>query len=74
MAVSGFILEGVNNTGPQMPMAAVLVAYVVFAVAAPIAAWRMRARAVRPGIVLALAYAPAAIAAATLLLEPVFAG
>ncbi len=74
VGVSGFILEGVNNTGPEMPTAALLVGFIVFAVAAPLVAWAMRARAVRSGPVLALAYAPIVIAAATLLLEPAFAG
>jgi hypothetical protein len=72
MGVSGIILEGVNNTGPQMPAAALLVAFVVFALGAPVAAWVMRRRAVPPGIVLALAAAPILIAGAVLLLEPAF--
>jgi hypothetical protein len=71
VGVSGFILEGVNNTGPQMPVAALLVAFVVFSLAAPLVAWMMRHRALPPGLVLALAAAPIAIASATLLLEPV---
>ena len=71
VGVSGFILEGVNNTGPQMPAAVLLVAFIVFSLAAPLVAWMMRRRALRPGLVLALAAAPIAIASATLLLEPV---
>ncbi len=74
VGVSGFILEGADNTGPQMPAAALLVAFVVFALAAPVAAWAMRRRAVPSGIVLALASAPIVIASAVLLLEPVLTG
>ena len=72
--VSGFILEGVNNTGPEMPTAALLVAFIVFAVAAPLAAWVTRKRGWRPAVFVALACAPIAIAGAALLLEPVFTG
>ena len=73
VGLSGFILEGVNNTGPQMPAAALLVAFVLFALAAPVAAWVMRRHAVPSSIVLALAAAPIVIAGAVLLLEPAFA-
>ena len=38
IAVSGFILEGVNNTGP-MPGSVWFVAFIVFCIAAPAAAW-----------------------------------
>ncbi len=69
-SVSGFILEGVNNTGPAMPAAAMLVGFIVLCVAAPLAAWIMRKRTIRPGVILALAYAPIVIAALVLLAEP----
>ncbi len=73
VAVSGFILEGVNNTGPEMPAAALLVAFIAFALVAPVAAWMMRRRALAPALSLTLALAPIVIAGATLLLEPAFA-
>ena len=71
--MSGFILEGVNDTGPEMPAAALLVGFIVLALAAPVVAWVMRRRGGRPGLFLTFAFAPIVIAAATLLLEPVFA-
>ena len=72
VAVSGFILEGVNNTGP-MSGAAVFVAFVLFAVAAPIAAWVLRAIGYGPRVTLSLGLAPIVIGALALLLEPVLA-
>ena len=72
VGVSGFILEGVNNTGPEMPAAVSLVVFVILCVAAPLAAWTMRKRAIRPSVTLALAYAPIVIAALVLLAEPYF--
>lgn len=72
VGVSGFILEGVNNTGPDMPSAAMLVAFVIFALAAPITGWIMRKHGWRTGAVIALAYAPIEIAALVLLAEPYF--
>ncbi len=72
VGVSGFILEGVNNSGPEMPAAVLLVGFIILCIAAPIAAWTMRRRAVHSGIVLALAASPIAIASAALLLEPAF--
>ena len=73
VGVSGFILEGVNKTGPEMPAAVLLVVFIILCVAAPLAAWIMRKRAVRPSVTLALAYAPIAIAALVLIAEPYFA-
>ena len=32
IGVSGFVLEGVNNTGPAMPAAVFLIAFIVFSV------------------------------------------
>jgi MFS-type transporter involved in bile tolerance (Atg22 family) len=70
VGVSGFILEGVNNSGPEMPAAAMLVGFIILCFAAPIAAWLMRARGYRPAAFLALTCAPLMIAAVILLLEP----
>jgi len=44
VAVSGVVLQGVNNTGPMMPEAALFVAFVALCVVAPVAAWILRAR------------------------------
>jgi hypothetical protein len=71
VAVSGFILEGVNNTGPR-PGATLFVLFVLFCIAAPIAAWVVRGRGGRLGIALALALAPAVGLGLALLLEPLF--
>ncbi|MFO1091161.1 MAG: hypothetical protein U1E46_16420 [Hyphomicrobiales bacterium] len=62
IAVSGFVLEGVNNTGPMMPEAVFFVALVVVCLVAPIAAWALR-RKLDPMIVLVIAAAPLAVAA-----------
>ncbi len=74
VGVSGFVLEGVNNTGPEMPAAALLVAFIVFALAAPLAAWVMRRRGWRPGVFATLACSPIVVAGGALLLEPIFTG
>lgn len=63
VAVSGFVLQGVNNTGPMMPEAALLVAFIALCVLAPLAAWILRARAARPALVLWTAVAPLVVAA-----------
>lgn len=40
IAVSGFVLQGVNNTGPgDMPTAVFFVGYIVLCFAAPLVAW-----------------------------------
>ena len=72
VGVSGFILEGVNNSGPEMPAAAMLVGFIILCFAAPIAAWWGRRRNFRPAPLVGLAYAPPAIAALVLLAEPYF--
>ncbi len=74
IAVSGFVLEGVNNTGPMMPEAVLLTVFVAFCIVAPVAAWMMRGRGYRPGSFLALAYAPPVVAGLVLLTEPLFVG
>jgi hypothetical protein len=70
VAVSGFVLQGVNNTGPVMPDAALYVAYVGLCVLAPLAAWILRARGARPAFVLWTASAPLLLAALVLAAEP----
>jgi len=69
VAVSGFILEGVNNTGPMMPEAYFFVALIVAAVVAPTFALLMRRR-LAPRTALAIAAAPLICAAAALLVKP----
>lgn len=73
VAVSGFILEGVNSTGPMMPEAILLVAFIVFCLVAPIAAFVMRARGAGTAPVLIVAAAPIAIAILVMAAEPLFA-
>ncbi len=71
VAVSGFILEGVNNTGP-MPGAMWYVAFIVFCVVAPAAAWILRHRA-PPAVPLILVFTPIVIGAIVMAAEPLFA-
>ncbi len=70
-AVSGFILEGVNNTGP-MQGAGWFVAFILFCIVAPVAAWILRKRT-PPAVPLILSLAPVAVGIIVLLLEPVLA-
>jgi len=70
VAVSGFMLQGLHNSGPVMPDAALFVAYVALCFVAPVAAWILRARSVSPGLVLSTAYAPLLLAALVLAAEP----
>ena len=72
VAVSGFILQGVNNQGAMQPEAALLVLMVGFALAAPAVAWVLRSRQSNPKITLAIAYGPLIVAATLLLVEPIF--
>jgi len=72
VAVSGFVLEGVNGTGPRIPDAVLLVAFVVGALVAPIAAWTMKARHLGRRFYVSTAIAPLAIAGVVLLAEPLF--
>lgn len=71
VAVSGFVLQGVNNTGPLMPEAAFYVASVALCVLAPAAAWILRARGARPAFVLWTAVAPLVVAAVVMAAEGV---
>ena len=71
IAVSGFVLEGVNNEGAMMPEAILFALLIGFSVAAPGIGWALRRTS--PTISLVVAYGPLAIAAAVLLVEPMFA-
>ena len=69
VALSGFILQGVNNTGPMMPEAVFYIALIVAAIIAPLTALLLRKR-VSQGTAIAIAAAPLACAAAALLIGP----
>lgn len=69
VAVSGFILQGVNNTGPMMPEAYYFIALIVAAVIAPTFALAMRRR-LRPRTALTIAATPLVCAATALLIGP----
>ena len=72
IGVSGFILQGVNNTGPMMPEAVLFVLMIALCVGAPSAAWFLRGR-LAPLAVLAIAYSPLVVAGLVLLAGPMFA-
>lgn len=69
VAVSGFILQGVNNTGPMLPEAYFFVAMIAAAVIAPTFALVMRRR-LQPTTALAITAAPLMCAAAALMIGP----
>jgi hypothetical protein len=69
VAISGFIFEGVNNTGPMMPDAIIFAVLLASCVAAPVVAWLVRRRA-STGIALLIAIAPLAAAAIALASGP----
>ena len=71
IGVSGFVLQGVNNTGPMMPEAILFILMIVISIASPLAAWAFR-RDLGSATLLALAYAPPVIAVGVLLAEPLF--
>ena len=73
LAVSGFVLQGVNNTGPQMPDALWFGLIVLATIACPIAAWIGRAR-LGPGWSLAIAAAPPVGALLVIFLESFLMG
>lgn len=60
IAVSGFILQGVYNTGPMMPDAIFYVAFVIWCFAAPLLAFAFRKR-LSPMASMLVAGSPAAI-------------
>jgi hypothetical protein len=71
ISVSGFVLQGVNNTGPMMPEALFFGLMVALCFGAPIAAWSLRRRLASPTL-LAIACSPLLVTTGVLLLEPMF--
>jgi len=71
VAVSGFVLHGVNNTGPLMPDAVLFVLMIGLCLGGPVAAWTLRKRIASPAV-LAIAYSPLIVMAVALLAEPLF--
>lgn len=69
IAVSGFILQGVNNTGAMLPEAYFFVALIIAAVVAPTFVLLMRKR-LTPQTAIGIAAAPLLFAAAALLIGP----
>ena len=69
LAVSGYVLEGVNNTGPMMPEALLFAAMLLACIACPALAWALRAR-LDPGMGIAIAAAPLAVAAIVTMAGP----
>lgn len=69
IAVSGFILQGVNNTGPMMPEAVFFVIMMAWCFIAPLAAWLSRTR-LQAQARLAIILSPLVIAGALLLVSP----
>ena len=70
VAVSGFMLEGVNGTGPLMPDAVFYVLFIALAAAAPVGAWTLRSRGRGARVPIVVALVPIVIAALAVLLEP----
>jgi hypothetical protein len=68
VAVSGFMLQGVNNTGP-MDGAFWFVLMVLLCFIAPVLGWVLRKRLPAPAV-LAIAFSPILIGAVVMLLEP----
>ena len=69
VAVSGFVLQGINNTGPLMPDAVFFVLMVGLCFGAPLTAWSVKKR-IASLAVLAIAYSPLTIMGVVLLVEP----
>ena len=69
--VSGFVLQGVNNTGPVMPDAILFVLVIALCFVAPIAAWSLRGRTGSTSV-LAIAFSPPIVFGTALLAEPLF--
>ena len=70
-SVSGFVLQGVNNTGPVMPDAILFILMIALCFGAPIAAWSLRGR-IGSASVLAVAFSPQIVFGTALLAEPLF--
>ena len=71
VAISGFVLQGVNNTGPMMPEAIFYILMIVVCVLAPVIAWSARGH-LSPGATVVTAFAPIGVAALVLIAEPLF--
>lgn len=69
IAVSGFILQGVNNTGPMMPEAIFYVLLILLCFVAPTIAW-MKRDGIAPVIVVGIAAAPLGFAVLALFTGP----
>lgn len=69
VAVSGFILQGVNNTGPMMPEAIFYVIVMGWCFIAPLAPWLLHIRLQAPAR-LAIILSPLVIAGGLLLASP----
>ena len=70
VAVSGFVLQGVNNTGTDVVTATLYVGFILACFACALTA--LLAKTLSPGVRLAIACAPLAIGAFVMGLEPVF--
>jgi len=69
IAVSGFILEGVNNTGPMVPESVLFVLMIALCFVAPLIAWVLRGRS-GPAAALGIAVVPLVIGLFSLLISP----
>lgn len=69
VGVSGFILQGVNNTGPLMPDAIFFVLLIFACLGAPAIAWAVQRR-IWPSATLAIAALPLLLAASALVAGP----
>jgi hypothetical membrane protein len=70
VALSGFVLEGVNNTGPMMPEAIFYVLFILLCLGAPALAW-LRRRTLSPEAALGIAAIPLGLGMVALLVGPV---
>ena len=69
IAVSGFILQGVYNTGPMLPEAVFYVIMMAWCFVAPLATWLSRSR-LQVQARLAIILSPLVIAGALLMISP----
>lgn len=69
VAVSGFILQGVNNTGPMMPEALFYVIIMAWCFIAPLAAWLTHSH-LQAQVRLAIILSPLVMAGGLLLVGP----
>ncbi|MGB4949584.1 MAG: hypothetical protein WBO55_02975 [Rhizobiaceae bacterium] len=71
VAVSGFVLEGVNGRGDHVGDILAFIAMIVICIAAPIAAWVLSSK-LRPACTIILAASPIILGLLALMLEPLF--